>query len=1335
MELIPPLQGLNEAAAYTDQPLLTARTATNVRGLDPVSGRVRLSSREGMTEYAPDAIVGAKVQRLVQSIYDSRRFTYEPRAVEELVWSEDLQGSRLSRAAVVDKQDNLLVVDGDHSIAKYNSDGALVYVLKLPVKDTKHVVRTIDVDDNGNIFAAVSEGGDQDTAEVFRYTPKKTARVPSLEWTYQPGGFVERLRVRGDTLILGVNYRNSGSSEIVQLQAILSKEPQVGWRAPASYPVSDLALKSNGDVIFTSPPNETRGIDPRNPQFTEKTIDWTLKDLENYERRVWCDLDASKIDAADGDDVTFWTDSSGNGRDLFETGDSDDTAPKFRVSAINGLPAVLFRGVDAAIGVNDCLRSGTNSSMDPLDADQQLTVLPGYKGSKWAAFFLFRPTLDPTGLTAKNRCLWSMEQFDDGSGGATVGAEELQMYVNRSADTAAGSGADASAGRLRGAVSLIGSPLSTAYEGASSGTNGTRNMPIQGYFDETHGNDTGTVVVTVVFDSGQSPTIDDGTVPHCTLRVNGKPIDRWVGATAVAPGPFYLGKSFVTADDALRFQGEVGRIIVIREADGELLTMPRYPRTVGTLGGTSAAVAWDPTSETELEKIEGMLMHAGGIAHTAPGGTTTGAPAATVPTLTAYGYAGGYDPGVYPHPYRRWNGPPRSNGDPITVPSQPYKLASPAGIIAKLDGSRGKVQWVATSYADATTGPTNGIGGIGYSVAVSGNRIFAIGPQRAGDTWPAYGYSGSTVHVRCLIDKNTTGEGGYSTLVADGGWTFQFGAFGDEWGYNRLRIDVDPWGNLYVPYYHDFVLGTYADASLMVFTKDGSLGTGVQLLVSSNGGHGYVALVERGVPTYRIGDMAEDDFETSPSTLDGYPRAEYVYLLTDADEEVNKLRLVDVTSSIGTPREIVNVAFGDGDVVRFTSAGYIAPAGIGTLTNPVYDSTAGYVSAVPAFGSVYFTDGIGYYVFNPKTDKTIRWTASDGGKIPPRCRIAELWNGRMVLARSYDDPHNWHMSEQGNPNGWDTFPVPRTSTMAISGNNAQAGRCPDLINAMISASDDLLIFGCDSSMWVMRGDPAAGGVFDRLSNSTGMAFGRGCRDPEGAIYFFGSRGGVYRMTSSDSAPESMTRGVIDRQMRDVDLANYYAELSWDDEHDVLKVLLLPYGTGPARAWAWQRRINGWYVDEYELDGVQPTAMCVFDGDEADDRRVMIGCADGFVRYVDSEARNDGYVDGTPSVIRSSTKWGPLAPKGTRGVWRFTHPTFVLASDQEGAGVRLYAGSDPTSGGSMVWDGTLNAGRNATLPMRARGEYVWIEMWGGHAQRRWSLESASIEAHPAGRSHG
>ena len=358
----------------------------------------------------------------------------------------------------------------------------------------------------------------------------------------------------------------------------------------------------------------------------------------------------------------------------------------------------------------------------------------------------------------------------------------------------------------------------------------------------------------------------------------------------------------------------------------------------------------------------------------------------------------------------------------------------------------------------------------------------------------------------------------------------------------------------------------------------------------------------------------------------------------------------------------------------------------------------------------------------------------DGGSIPENPRLIASWRGRLVLARLSDDPHAWVMSEKGNPQGWNTQPIEDSDTAATSGSLSLAGKPQDVINCLIPYSDDILIIGCDHSIWTLTGDPLLGGQIDLLADTTGISFGRPwTKDPRGNVFFFGSRGGVYALSPTGGPPQKLTESSIDRRMGDVDLAMYRLELVWNDRQEGLYVYQVPYGSGGAavRSWFWDRKRNAWWEDEFGSTSTQPTSSLVIDGDSVDDRVMLVGGEDGIIRKYDAAAKSD---DG--AAIEARILIGPVVPKSGEGKnVRFSHLAVTLASGQDGALARQYVSDTADLTGDAVSESDVAPGRSSYQMARAKGGYYWVELANASVNERFAFEAMSVRAYPAGRPGG
>ena len=156
-----PFAGRADGSAKADQAPFTTKSARNVRGRDPSSGRVRGAQRSGLIKFNPSAIGASRIKALISTAVDDRKlaYTFSSGAVSK-DWSAILPSKGDCLNAKTDRQGNVYALDGNAGIAKYNSAGTLVLKIALPVADPSHVVRALWIDDADRIFAGVSAGGD-----------------------------------------------------------------------------------------------------------------------------------------------------------------------------------------------------------------------------------------------------------------------------------------------------------------------------------------------------------------------------------------------------------------------------------------------------------------------------------------------------------------------------------------------------------------------------------------------------------------------------------------------------------------------------------------------------------------------------------------------------------------------------------------------------------------------------------------------------------------------------------------------------------------------------------------------------------------------------------------------------------------------------------------------------------------------------------------------------------------------------------------------------------------------------------------------------------------------
>ncbi len=468
-----------------------------------------------------------------------------------------------------------------------------------------------------------------------------------------------------------------------------------------------------------------------------------------------------------------------------------------------------------------------------------------------------------------------------------------------------------------------------------------------------------------------------------------------------------------------------------------------------------------------------------------------------------------------------------------------------------------------------------------------------------------------------------------------------------------------------------------------------------------------------------------------PNQVDQGTKTESVYLLTTpvatTNYAVHKLSLLDITTTDGSPRQLVNLAVSNGTIKTFV-AGAGAPAtpsgGASALSTSVR-----WVQAAAAFNRVLFTDGLVYKSYDALSGVVSAWAATDGGTIPPRGRLLDIWNGRAIVTGIENDPQNWAMSEAGNFDGWDFFPAVVTTTQAVVGNNTKAGLCPDIINAFIPYNDDLAVFGCDHSLWRLTGDPAAGGQIDLVSDITGMAWGRSwCKDSGGNLYFFGSQGGLF-IVAGGGAPAEMTAVSLSKRFADVDVGLNKIQLAWNDREKCVHVFITPYSAGATKHYVWDAINQAWWPDQFTTTNHDPLSVYVVDGDAPGDRVMLLGGRDGYVRKWDIAAKDDDGVATSSYVVM-----GPVQASGLGREFKLHDWRAVLASTSDNVTLTAYGqeSADYTILGAADLTATLTAGRNSGILDRVRGQAIYVKLAFATIAKRWAFESLIANPMPAGR---
>lgn len=424
-----------------------------------------------------------------------------------------------------------------------------------------------------------------------------------------------------------------------------------------------------------------------------------------------------------------------------------------------------------------------------------------------------------------------------------------------------------------------------------------------------------------------------------------------------------------------------------------------------------------------------------------------------------------------------------------------------------------------------------------------------------------------------------------------------------------------------------------------------------------------------------------------------------------------------------TVRTFTRYAIAGGNWKTFTGSAFTTPAGgSGCLS-----SSVPVVFSQPAFGSVFAVDGTNSVYLNSTADTVATWTASSGGTLPSGCRIIELYRGRVFLSGTTADPHNWFMSEVGDPFQWEYNRL-NCETDPISGNTGDIGKLEDIVTAFIPGSDNIAIVGGDKSIFLLTGDPLSGGRFQKVTDSVGIAFGRAwCIDPSGMVWFWGSRGGLYRMAFGGQ-PEKISRDFIDKRLAAVNLSTHLVRLAYNDTDHGVHIFLSPTTAGATTHYFFDAKNGGFWPDVFGDTDHNPLAIHIDDDDSPSGRTLLLGGMDGYIRKWDATAASD---DGT--AIDSFVWLGPVRLRGAMRAMMLRQIQPEIARGSDDVAYEVYVGKSPEEAfnASALFSGTFSAGRGRGVLRGARGEALYLRLRNNTLAERWALEEIVLELQELG----
>lgn len=399
-------------------------------------------------------------------------------------------------------------------------------------------------------------------------------------------------------------------------------------------------------------------------------------------------------------------------------------------------------------------------------------------------------------------------------------------------------------------------------------------------------------------------------------------------------------------------------------------------------------------------------------------------------------------------------------------------------------------------------------------------------------------------------------------------------------------------------------------------------------------------------------------------------------------------------------------------------------------------------------------------VYDPATDTLATWQVDDypedhpqegepKGALPLGCPIITLYHNRVVLAGARSNPHNVYMSRVGDPFDWDTGVVDDTGA-ALAFNLSEGGEVGDWVTCLAPHTQDCMIIGCPTSLWMMRGDPADGGRLHLLDDRYGVIGPQAwCHAPAEAsgqgerMFVFMSYDGVYAIPAdcySSGRPQSVSRDRMPAELCNLNPDLYTVSLAYDTVWRGVHVFVTRNdGAGTDLHWFIDWTTKGCFPVCYGA-GEKLFDPFVATASRTPSNYTLLGCRDGYIRRYPLPAEVgtttvDSHAHNATTAFASYVFLGPFTVDGMGG----RNEGVLSAISYEGGGGTGSVLTLETRGARSAAEAmtvaarhsrSLQAGQNPTFYPRVRGSDFSLKAIGANSQA-WNFERMLVTFEPMG----
>jgi hypothetical protein len=173
-------------------------------------------------------------------------------------------------------------------------------------------------------------------------------------------------------------------------------------------------------------------------------------------------------------------------------------------------------------------------------------------------------------------------------------------------------------------------------------------------------------------------------------------------------------------------------------------------------------------------------------------------------------------------------------------------------------------------------------------------------------------------------------------------------------------------------------------------------------------------------------------------------------------------------------------------------------------------------------------------------------------------------------------------------------------------------------------------------------------------------------------------------------------------------------MAWNDRFQGVQVWITPIAGGATTHLFYEQRTGAWWQDEYDNVLHNPLCAVQFDGNNPEDRVVLLGSFDGVVRFLDHNATTD---DGR--TIFSNVVFPPILSPGLDDM--ILDEIQAVMGDGSGDvtwNILLGTTANQALNSGVAETGMFTGGRNATAYVGRRAHALYLQFT---AEGAWRME--------------